>query len=535
MLERCGSILLCDQVASMALIPILLLVVGSGVLWLLRGQKTRVLWSWTTGMTLLVWGTVLALRLALPGVTRLSVWQPEALFASTLELQLDTISWAFIMAGITLVLSTVLAAPALIGGVTESARAFILTYAAMTIAAMLAGNLLTVVMLWSLIDLVALFFILQIGRGLQWLSGLTTRLTLDVISILLVACAALVTGEQQSPPMYEIDVQTAIAATLLCFAVLLRLGLVPLQFSTIHAEGLRRGVGTLMRFFPPAMALLVLARLLEGGVPGAVIPWLQVAGMIGVILGGLRWALEADEATTRYFFILTLSGVGVLAASLSEDNGDLTLTATAALLVLVGGLISLADFYSPAHRVWFILGGAFLTGLPMTPGYAIAKAIAEGFMGTGPIAYALLAGIGMVLLAAGMFRRAFVPYRDWPTGEGLARMAYGISLTLPVLVGIGLGIHLSPRFQISTMWVVLPVLLIAALTALGLRRFPGKILDRWSRLVSWLDPAPVYRLIGWVYRGSMRWVRGVRSILEGEGAMLWLLVVILALAVFFRR
>jgi hypothetical protein len=104
-----------------------------------------------------------------------------------------------------------------------------------------------------------------------------------------------------------------------------------------------------------------------------------------------------------------------------------------------------------------------------------------------------------------------------------------------VLVGIGLGFHLSPTFQISVLWVVLPTTTLAALTTLGMRRLPQESLERWGRLVSWLDPDPIYRLFAWVYRVSMRWVRGVRAILEGEGAMLWLLVIILAMAVFFRR
>lgn len=535
MLERCGSILLSKQGAEMALIPILLLIVGSGALWLLRGQKARVLWSWTTGMTLLVWATVLALRLALPGTTRLSVWQPEALFASTLELKLDAISWSFIWSGITLVLAIVLAAPTLASGVADPTRAFILVYAAMTLSAMLAGNLLTVVMLWALIDLGTLFFILGIGKDERWISSITTRLMFDAVSILFIAGAALAAGVQGRPPTLEIDVQSALAATLLCFGVLLRLGLLPLHLSLPQLRAVRSGAGALMRFLPPAMALLVLARLLQGGVPGVVVPWLRLAGGLGVILGGLRWALEEDSVAQRSFFILGLSGVGVLAASLSEVNGDLTLTATAALLVLIGGVISLSDFYSPVHRVWYVMSGAMLVGLPFTPGHLIASAMVEGFNAGESTASAMMAGLGVVLLATGIIRKAFASYSPWPTGENLARFAYGISLALPVFVGVGLGIHLSPGFQASTLWALLPVAALSVLLTFGLRRFPEEILDRWGRLVSWLDPAPIYRVLGWTYRVLMRWVRGVRAILEGEGAMLWLLVIILALTVFYRR
>jgi formate hydrogenlyase subunit 3/multisubunit Na+/H+ antiporter MnhD subunit len=407
----------------MALIPILLLILGAGALWMLRGQKNRVLWSWTMGMTLLVWGTVMGLRLALPETTRLSVWQPEALFASSLELQLDAISWGFVWSGITLLLAIVLASPTWTGGVAESTHPFSLVYAAMTLSAMLAGNILTIVMLWTLIDLGMVFFVLRIGKGEQRLSSITMSLTFDAVSILFLLGAALVAGAQEPTTTFEMDVQSALAATLLCFGVLLRLGLLPMHLSLPKVRGVGSGAGALVRFLPSAMALLVLARLLQSGAPDVVVPWLRIAGSLGAILGGLRWTLEQDSFSRRSFFILALSGVGVLAASLSEEGGDSTIAATAALLVMVGGVISLAEFYSPVHRVWYILGGALLLGLPWTPGYPIASAIAQGFVAGESIVSAVIASLGVALLAAGTFRRAFAAYSPWPTGENLGRLA----------------------------------------------------------------------------------------------------------------
>lgn len=519
----------------MALIPILLLLLGSFTLWLLRARKARILWSVTTGVMLLVWGAVSSSFFILPAASRLSTWQPEQLFASTLELRLDSISWAFIWAAITLTFVVVLAAPARMDTLTVSSPLFLLIYSAMALAAMMAGNLLTVIMLWALIDTGTLLFGLRMQAGQPKLSDLMTHLAFDAAAILLVASTALVTASLSPSTTFAIDVQSPQAAILLGLAVLLRLGLLPLHFSLSPVGDASKSVAVLVRFMPPAIALTVLARLMAEGVPDPVVAWLRIAGGLGVIVGGLRWALERESVLERPFFVLTLSGVSVLAASLVDQGGDVILTAAGSTLLLVGGVSALADFYSPAQRIWYFAGAALITGLPMTPLSSAATAITSSVSSGRAIIPALFAMLGLILLAAGTFSRGVGSLQEWPTGEGLARMGSTASLALPVLVLIGIGFHLSTRVAWAALATSVPALVLGVVAMLGLRRLPNRSLERWSRLVAWLDPSPLYRLLGRVSISAMRWIRGVRSIIEGEGAMLWLLLIVLLMVVFFRR
>lgn len=519
----------------MALIPILLLILASLTLWLLRARGTRVLWSVTTSAMLTVWVTVSLMFLTLPVTVRLSAWQPESLFASTLELVLDSTSWSFVWAAITLTFAVVLAAPAGDETLTVANRMFMLMYSAMAVGAMMAGNLLTVVMLWALIDLGTLLFALRMQADRPELSNLTTRLAWDGVAILLVASTALVSASLGGFQAFDIDVQSPQAALLLCLAVLLRLGLLPLHFSLPQVAASNRSTAVLVRLFPPAIALIVLARLMAQGVPDPVIPWLRIGGGLGVFVGGLRWALERETVLARPFFILTLSGSAVLAASLVGESGDVILTAAGTTLLLIGAVSSLADFFSPAHRIWYFLGGALLAGVPLTPTSSIATAIRSGVTEAQAVFPALVAGIGLILLAAGTFRRGLLPLAEWPAAEGLARMTYTTGLALPVLVMLGIGVYLTPQIQWKSLVISGPVLVLGVLSALGLRRLPKRSMERWSRLVAWLDPDPLYRGLARFYAGTMRWMRGLRSILEGEGAMLWLLLIVMLMAVFFRR
>jgi hypothetical protein len=518
-----------------ALIPILLLLLGSFTLWLLRARTPRILWSVSAAVTLFVWGTLSLSFFALPAASRLSTWQPEQLFASTLELRLDSISWAFIWAAITLTFVVVLAAPVRMDTFAVSSPLFLLIYSAMALAAMMAGNLLTVIMLWALIDMGTLLFALRMQAGRPKLSDLMTHLAFDAIAILLVASTALVTASESPSATFEIDVQSPQAAILLGLAVLLRLGLLPLHFSLAPVGDASKSVAVLIRFLPPAMALTVLARLMAEGVPDPVLPWLRIAGGLGVVVGGLRWTLERENVLARPFFVLTLSGSAVLAASLVDQGGDVILTAAGSTLLLIGAVSALADFYSPAQRIWYFVGGALLTGLPMTPLSSAATAIMNCVSSGQAIIPALIAMIGLIMLAAGTFSRGMGLPQNWPTGEGLARMASTVSLALPVLVLTGIGLHLSTRVTWEPLTISVPILVLAVLAMLGLRRLPNRSIERWGRVVAWLDPAPLYRFLGQIYISAMRWIRGVRSIIEGEGAMLWLLLIVLLMAVFFRR
>jgi hypothetical protein len=69
--------------------------------------------------------------------------------------------------------------------------------------------------------------------------------------------------------------------------------------------------------------------------------------------------------------------------------------------------------------------------------------------------------------------------------------------------------------------------LLGAATALVLPRVPRRRLERWRRLLHYLDPSPAYRLLWALAIAFLRASRGLGNLLEGEGAMLWTYVTLL--------
>lgn len=512
----------------MVILLIFLLLIGSLVIWYVRDRRTRTLWAMATAVALLSWFISLALIVQIPQITRISVWQPQSLFQSQLQLQLDRVSWPFLYASATVLLAIQFTQPARAGQVPKGTRALVLAYAALPMIAMLSANILTVATTWALMDGFTLILGLGVQEDEQGLTNLIPRLIVDGGSVLLLLAAALVNIANTGDSSLTSPLVSPLAAVLLVFAVSLRLGLLPLHFNLPPIPRLRRELGTLLRLLPASAALSVLARMMSIGMPAQVLPWLRVAGGIGVIIGGLRWAFETDSVAARPFLVLAISGLGILIASSSPLGGE-AIVAAGVMLLLIGALVSLIEIYSPAHRLWPVLCAAILSGFPWTPGGVLASGLAFERIDTLTVLTFVLGILGMVLLSAGALRTLFAPVQTWTTAESLARFLFGLGLGLPVLGAIGLGFWMSTEIEFQALLFFLISAVLTILFVAALRRLPYREFTRWGRIMTWLDPAPVYRLLALGSRVVMIVVRATSGVMEGEGALLWMYVILLLL------
>ena len=103
------------------------------------------------------WASALILSPWIPMESRFSTWRPATLFVSRLSLSLDPISWPLVMAALTCTLAVLLAAPALYGSGLRRARPYLLLYSALSLLALEAANILTVIVAWTLVDLAEQF------------------------------------------------------------------------------------------------------------------------------------------------------------------------------------------------------------------------------------------------------------------------------------------------------------------------------------------------------------------------------------------
>ncbi|KPK95440.1 MAG: hypothetical protein AMJ88_00405 [Anaerolineae bacterium SM23_ 63] len=511
----------------MAILPIIILLLGALLMSIVRNRPERILWALTSGTALLTWIVSLVLVTRIPDVISLSVWKPTALFASRLELHLDAVGWFFLYGTSTILVSVAFTQAAQPGTTTPFHRAVMLAYPAIAMTAMLAGNMLTVAMSWALVDVLTLIFFIRIQNDRKSTSRLFIRIAVDGGGILLVLMAALLNGAEGGTSSLSTPMTSSTAAIFLVLAVLLRLGLLPPHITLQPKMDLQRHLGTLLHLLPPVTALSVLARMLNIGVPMETLAWLRVAGGLGVIIGGLRWAFHLDRETGRPFLLLGISGLGVLAAGLSHEIGGAPITAAGGVLLLSGAVFYLAEIFAPPHRAWVGLAALFLAGMPGTPTGVISAALTTGVVDTTSVAVTALGVIGLVLLTTGGIRHVFLPSTTWPTGESLVRVMYGLGLLLPLIVGFGLGLRMPGSVSLEAGIVFVITIGLSFLSVFLLRLFPEGSVLRWARVFAWLDPDPLYRILYRLSRVLVNIFRLIGELLEGEGAMLWMLVILL--------
>jgi hypothetical protein len=528
----------CSRVLSdegaLASLPLVVLVLGAGAMWALRHRPTRLLWPLMTVSAALSWLAALAISGKQGGAISLSVWQPASIFSSGVILQLDQIGWTNIYAAATVILSISLTAPSRDGGVAGLGKAMMLFYAALAMAAMMAGNLLTVALTWALLDLAGFVMVLQLSTDAQVLQSSLRRLGAGGLSVVMVLAAASLAWRSGSDNLISSPQSAATTAVLLGLAGLLRLGSVPLHFSLPGFPQARRGVGAMLGLLPPAAVLAVLARQSLPALADSARIWFGVAGALGVVIGAGRWILEPDPVRGRPYLGLGICGWGVLVASTRPDLASAALLASGILLLMTGSISSLVMVQTPAHRFWTLAGGALLIGLPWTPASGLFGPMLHGLRGLLDVGVVVLEMAGAAALAAGFVRVALSPIESGRASETLSRILYGAGLALPVIASLGLGIQMQQTIALAEGFIALGTLGLATIIWQAVTRLPpaGRISGR--RLARWLDLEPLSRLAGIFYGLGLRALQSLGRLLDGEGGMLWLMVILIMVFIGIR-
>ena len=517
----------------MLFIPIIALLLAAVATWLVRNLPSRTQWVVSTSFGLLIWFLSLLMIAAIPDAASLSIWQPASLFQTPIELSLDRTSWGLAYCISTVLISMILTAATRPDITSAGIRAFWFIYAALAMLVVFAVNILTVVLAFALLDLSSFVFNIYFTENADDVRKAIVRAGVDLGGVLLIVAAAWVNSSDGIGEGLNAASFTSLAALLFLLGILLRLGLIPLHFAWPSLSHHRSGAGTLLRLYPPALALLLLARFLEYGTSSSIRLWLAAAGAIGILLGGVRWLVEEDRASARPFLVMGLAGVGILASSSASVNGDV-LFATSALMLLVGAMLSLIRIHTPTHRVWPIFAAALLVGIPWSPGGLISSVIGQSALNEGMWIQAFIGIIGLSSLALGAIHIFFSEEEPWPTGESLIRVMYSMGLALPVLVGIGLGFWIEGTFSVYGGIVTVLAVAAGAGAFFVLRNREGNENERWRSVFIRLNPQWIYSVFWNVLRRSLNLARNIGELLEGEAAMLWLFTFITVLLLALR-
>lgn len=482
---------------------------------------------------LLAWASIPLWQFDLPVSLPINLWAPVTLFNATPRFEADSYAWLYAFSLAALAAAVILTSPARMAVLSPVLWIGVVALALLALLAVMADNILTLALVWTAIDLLEYLNTLR-SSGTSSLSeravisfsfraaGTGFALWAAVVS----AAGGQLASLEETPPQ---------AWLFLLLAVGLRLGVIPLHLAYPEDPGLRRGIGSSLRLTAAATSLVVLARLPAGVVDETLLPFLLALVALAAVYAGWKWLSLPDEISARPYWIIGMSALSLASALRGSPQGS---AAWGAALVLFGGL----SFLYSSRQVWFtrLFAGLalFLLSLPFT-------LTATGWMGSFPLPALFwpLFLAAHAMLTAGYIRHLFHS-GDTPFGElpRWSQAAYPLGLGIFVVTILLTGLWGWPGGLQVGAWVI-------ALAMVALAGFVGLAYLRLRRLFvsqrlaprspageepvaagishfAWLQEFLAGLLWG-LYRLVGRLFGYLSALLEGDGGLLWTLLLLL--------
>lgn len=494
----------------------ILLTIASALL-ILRFSVPQFRFAWLTaaGGALLAWISVFFWQAGLPSRLQFSLWQPQDLFHQSPSFVLDGISWAFALSMVTVCLAVIVTSvarenfPGLLGWVG------VLALTALGVLAVTADNPLTLVLLWTAIDLTEFIAQMRFVEQPRLSERAVISFASRVTGVLILLWAGLVAASEGaaldflSPPPR--------AGLYLVAAAAFRLGILPLHLPYASESSFRRGFGTVLGVVSAGSSLILLARAPLSGVESPLTPFLILLVTAASLYGGWMWLRSPDELAGRPFWLIGLGGLAVASALRGDPLGA---TAWSCALMLSGSSLFLVSAESRWQDKVLLIGAWGVSALPFS-------LTASGWNSAGRLWYAtpfLVAA--QVMLLAGYIRmsRRALNLPQNPNQPIWGKNVYPLGMYFILLTILLLGFYGWEGALQSGNWIAA---LLASLLTLGMLRLMRRVRllnpvrAHWVRSAeaSWLEA--VYGTIWELYRTLRRVFTLFSNVLEGESGVMW--------------
>jgi hypothetical protein len=509
------------------LLPVLLMLVTALALLVLRFLRPQYKYPWmiAAGGATLALVSVFLWHIHFPQNVSLPPWQPVTLFLYVPLWVADGTSFPFALA-----LSALAAAviwTSVVRNESESMPwAGTLTLCALGILAVAADNPLTLVLAWSVIDFTELVIMLRSTEG-ETQSGsvvVAFAVRLAGTGLLLWANSASIAA---GTPLVFRSIPPSVGIFLI-MAAGLRLGVLPLHLPYQKENVVRRGFGTSLRLVSAAASLILLARIPAASLQSPLTPYLLILASVTALYTAWMWLRSTDEILGRPFWVLGLASLAVVASLRGSPSGS---TGWGVVMVVSGGLLFL---FSARQRsiLWLPLLG--LWGLSTLP-YSM-NASAWQASNHYSWLFSLPAIPAQAFLMTGFFRHCLHPGEtSLESQEKWGKLIYpaGLSLLASVAILLGLWGWEGAKTIGLWWWAIIVIVLAVGFTFLAqrfIRRyFPGTVSGEWTRIFSL---GRLYKVFSSLYNFFNRLSDIVTSSLEGEGGLLWsLLLLVLIISI----
>jgi hypothetical protein len=343
-----------------------------------------------------------------------------------------------------------------------------------------------------------------------------------------------VVGVSSSGLTFSLETAPEQAGIYLLVAAGLRLGALPVSLG-YHPDqyALRRGFGAILYTVSAVAGLILLARIPSAAVTeqwNLPLFWLAAGA---ALYGGWKWLFARDELAGRPYWLVGMSALSLAACLAGNPAGS---AAWGTALILFGGLSSLYSI----KQIWMTralaVAGLFLLALPFT-------LTASGWLEELPLSFVFWP---LLIAAHAMLVAGYVRHLLHPAETEFTQLPNWAQATYPLGMGILGGTVLLgglwgwPGALLMGKWeAALATLLLSAgivFVILRLRLpFIQSLVDaenRPSRLVGLLRLFA--RALSFVYQLAAGLILYISGLLEGDGGLLWTLLLLILLVSFLR-
>lgn len=515
-------------------LSVLFLIVTPLIILVIRVARPGFSYHWLLALAgaVIAWPMLLLTGQDLPQSLQLVTWVPEAVFPSSPFLLVDKFSWPFAAGATTLLLGAILTDVARPAEVDWSIWAGELALAGLGLFAILAGNLLTLLLAWTAIDLLSLVILLGEARVPEVARLAVIQFAGRLIGSFFLLAAVI--GAADPEGGLSFTPATPFALVLFLAATGLRLGLFLPIFPDRQAPLARRSLDVMIQLLPAASVLVLLARSASGlAIGGEIAPFssgvLLLVGFVGM-LAAVAWSLSMDEYEGRYLWVLGAASLALAASLRGMPEASLGWGLAA---FFSAGLFLLATLRNRQISWFLLLGVAGFSALPLTPAWGGARLFMAPF-----IPALALFWLAHVLLLLGYARHTLRLSGSFSGLERWVVLVYplGLGLVLLVFYWTGWRANPGPNGLPLVYWLEGPIALLAAV--LGFY-WIHRNERQWAQYRSNLERGFSQ---GWLTSGTRfgyqmldRLVGFLTLVLEGEGGILWVLLWTLLLALLLIR
>ncbi len=492
----------------------------------LAQPRSQAAWPLAAIGALAAWVSVFFWQLKIPTLLPVASWSPVTLFAVSPALKLDALAWLYSLSLTGLAAAVILSSPAREASLSLMAWLGTLALTALGLLAFLADNPLTLVMIWTALDLAEFGNSLRAANSAAESERVVVAFSLRALGTGLALWASVTSAATGATFLFEsLRPQSAI---FLLLAVGLRLGVLPLHLTYRAEAPMRRGFGTLLRLTVAASSLVALGRISQNAISGGAALLAQALVLAAALYGGWRWLTGADALSARPYWLI---GMSALALSAAFRNNPLGAAAWGNALILLGGLVFLSSYRQRWLNIPLALMALTALGLPFS-------LTASGWQGAMAWFFWPPALAAQVMLLAGFARYFFLlPAGHWAELPRGARGAYGLGLGLLAALALQAGFWgWDGALQVGAWGAGLAALALAGVILALALRFPMLLKISFpARLSSLFRAQDSFSALFWgLYRLLRQLADFLSALLEGDGGLLWTLV-LLALFILFLQ